>query len=131
MSTRQRVQRIAEEIKRAAADIIRDMKDPRIGFVSITDVEVSNDLRHVKIFVSVYGDEEAKQRTLEGLRAATGYVRTELGKVIRLRHTPEIHFKLDSSLERGARISQILAEISTSSQDDHTAHEENDGEESE
>lgn len=115
MSTRQRVQRVREEIKRAAAEIIRNMKDPRIGFVSVTDVEVSNDLSHVKIFVSVYGDDEAKQRSLEGLRAATGFVRSEIGRAVRMRHTPEIVFRLDSSLERGARISQILAEISPSS----------------
>lgn len=114
MSTRQRVQRVREEIKRAAAEIIRNMKDPRIGFVSVTDVEVSNDLSHVKIFVSVYGDEEAKARTVEGLEAATGFVRSEIGRTVRMRHTPEISFRLDSSLERGARISQILAEISSS-----------------
>ncbi|NLN29173.1 MAG: 30S ribosome-binding factor RbfA [Firmicutes bacterium] len=120
MSTRQRVQRIREEIKRAAAEIIRNMKDPRIGFVSVTDVEVSNDLSHVKIFVSVLGDDEAKARTLEGLQAATGFVRTEIGRAVRMRHTPEIVFRLDSSLERGARINQLLAEISSSS-DDETA----------
>lgn len=120
MSTRQRVQRIREEIKRAAAEIIRNMKDPRIGFVSVTDVEVSNDLSHVKIFVSVLGDDEAKARTLEGLQAATGFVRTEIGRAVRMRHTPEIVFRLDSSLERGARINQLLAEISSSS-DDQTA----------
>lgn len=120
MSTRQRVQRIREEIKRAAAEIIRNMKDPRIGFVSVTDVEVSNDLSHVKIFVSVLGDDEAKARTLEGLQAATGFVRSEIGRAVRMRHTPEIVFRLDSSLERGARINQLLAEISSSS-DDETA----------
>lgn len=120
MSTRQRVQRIREEIKRAAAEIIRNMKDPRIGFVSVTDVEVSNDLSHVKIFVSVLGDDEAKARTLEGLQAATGFVRTEIGRAVRMRHIPEIVFRLDSSLERGARINQLLAEISSSS-DDETA----------
>lgn len=118
MSTRQRVQRIREEIKRAAAEIIRNMKDPRIGFVSVTDVEVSNDLSHVKIFVSVLGDDEAKARTLEGLQAATGFVRTEIGRAVRMRHTPEIVFRLDSSLERGARINQLLAEISSSSEDE-------------
>lgn len=113
MTTRPRAQRVAEEIKRTAAQILREMKDPRIGFVSVTDVEVSNDLSHVKIFVSVYGDEEAKQRTLEGLQAARGFVRTEIGRAIRMRHTPEILFRLDSSLEQGARINQLIAEISS------------------
>ena len=74
----------------------------------------------MKIFVSVLGDDEAKARTLEGLQAATGFVRTEIGRAVRMRHTPEIVFRLDSSLERGARINQLLAEISSSS-DDETA----------
>lgn len=111
MSSRQRVQRVREEIKKEVSDIIREMKDPRIGFVSVVDVEVSNDLRHAKIFVSVYGDEAAKKESLAGLEAATGYIRTEIGRRIRLRHTPEIVFRLDSSIERGARINQLLNEI--------------------
>lgn len=113
MSTRQRVQRIGEEIKKEAAEIIRQMKDPRIGFATITDVEVTNDLRHVRIYVSVYGDDEEKERTLAGLQAAKGFVRTELGRTIRLRHTPEVVFKLDGSIEQGARINQIINEISS------------------
>lgn len=113
MSSQQRVQRVREEIKKESSEIIRGMKDPRIGFVTVTDVEVSNDLRHAKIFVSVYGEEEEKERTLEGLEAARGFIRTELGKVIRLRYTPEITFRLDSSLERGARINQLIAQLST------------------
>lgn len=111
MATQQRVERIREAIKQEASDIIRNMKDPRIGFVTVTDVEVSRDLRHVKIFVSVLGDEEAKQTSLEGLERATGYIRTEIGQRVRLRHTPEITFGWDGSLEHGARISKILEEI--------------------
>lgn len=113
MSSRQRVQRIGEEIKKEAAEIIRQMKDPRIGFATITDVEVSNDLRHVKIYVSVYGDEDAKEQTLAGLQAAKGFVRTELGRTIRLRHTPDVTFRLDGSIEQGARINQIISEITS------------------
>lgn len=111
MSTRQRAQRVGEEIKKEVSEIIREMKDPRIGFVTVVDVEVSNDLRHGKIFVSVYGEEESKKDSLAGLEAATGFIRSELGRRIRLRHTPEILFRLDSSIERGARINQILNEI--------------------
>lgn len=115
MSTRQRVQRIREEIRKEVSEIIRQMKDPRIGFASVTDVEVSNDLRHVKIYVSVYGDDEAKENTLEALRAAKGYVRTELGRVIRLRHTPDLDFRLDASIEQGTRINQLIRELSATS----------------
>jgi len=107
-----RVARLREEIRKEASDIIqRRMKDPRIGFTTVTDVEVSADLRHVKIFVSVLGDEEARARTVEGLERAKGFVRTEIGRRIRLRHTPEIHFVYDPSLERGARVMQLLNEL--------------------
>src|SRR5690606_13321392 len=107
----QRIQRIREEIKREASDIIRKLKDPRVGFVTVTDVEVSGDLRHVKIFVSVLGDDEAKARTMEALTRATGYILTEIGQRIRLRHTPEIHIKPDESVARGARIFELVREV--------------------
>lgn len=106
-----RAERLAEEIKREVSDILRRSKDPRIGFVSITDAQVSRDLRHAKVFFSVYGDEDEKLRTLQGLSAARGFVRTELGKRIRLRYVPEIEFRFDPSLERGARIARLLREI--------------------
>lgn len=107
----QRVERLREEIKKEASDIIRKLKDPRVGFVTVTDVEVSGDLRHVKIFVSVYGDEASKAATMEALTGATGHIRTEIGQRIRLRHTPEIHIRFDESIERGARIFQLLREV--------------------
>lgn len=106
-----RVERLAEEIKREVSDILRRSKDPRIGFISITDTEVSRDLRHAKVFFSILGDEEAKRQTVEGLASAAGFIRTELGKRIRLRHVPELEFHFDPSLERGARIDRILREI--------------------
>lgn len=112
-----RSERIREEFKRETSDILRKMKDPRIGFVSVTDVELSRDLRHAKIFVSIYGDEEEKQTTLAALTHAQGFVRTELGQRIRLRYTPEITFRLDDSIERGDRINRLLREIT----DDATA----------
>ena len=123
MATQQRVEKIREAIKQEASDIIRQMKDPRIGFVTVTDVEVSRDLRHVKIFVSVLGDEESRQTSLEGLERATGYIRTEIGQRIRLRHTPEIAFRWDSSMERGARISQILHELKQGQENESSSPE--------
>src|SRR5690606_12731010 len=93
-----RVRRVAEQAKKELGDILRTLKDPRIGFVTVTDVEVSNDLSHLKIFVSVYGDQESRQQSLEGLQAAKGLIRSELGRRIRLRMTPEIEFRLDTSL---------------------------------
>lgn len=102
---------MAEQAKKELGDIIRTLKDPRVGFVTVTDVEVSNDLSHLRVFFSVYGDDEARQQSEEGLQAAKGLIRSELGRRIRLRLTPEIEFRFDGSLERGARIDQLLEEI--------------------
>lgn len=107
-----RAQRLAEVIRTEASDIFRQgIKDPRIGFVSITDVVVSADLRHAKIFVSVLGDQEAKQRTMVGLNRAMGYIRSQLGARLSMRFVPEILFRLDESIERGARVSSLLREV--------------------
>jgi len=108
-----RRQRLQEEFKRETSDILQKMKDPRIGFVSVTDAEISQDLRHVKIFVSVFGSEEDKERTLAALEHARGFIRSELGMRIRLRHTPEITFRLDDSIERGQRINQLLRMVAS------------------
>lgn len=112
MATVQRIERLKDQLKVEISDILRkETKDPRIGFVSITDVEVSRDLRHVKVYVSILGDEEEKATTMAGLAQATGFIRTELGQRIRLRYTPEITFKLDRSLERGARVVELLNQV--------------------
>lgn len=108
---RLRVARLREEYRREVSDILRRMKDPRLGFVTVTDVEVSEDLRHVKVFVSVLGSEEDRRRTLEVLDQAKGYVRSEAGQRIRLRHTPEVTFHFDPSVERGARVMTILQQL--------------------
>lgn len=108
MARQQRIERVREAIKAEVSDIMSKLKDPRIGFTTVTDVEVSRDLRYVKVYVSVYGSEEEKARTMEGLERATGHVRTEIGKRVRLHHTPEIAFVFDSSIEHGARINELL-----------------------
>ncbi len=106
-----RATRLAEVIRSEVSEIIRTLNDPRIGFVSVTDVEVSPDLRHARIFVSVLGDDAAKRRTMEGLEHATGHVRSLLGPRLGIRLVPEIAFRLDPSIERGARISALLREL--------------------
>ncbi len=101
--------RVGEAIKEEISDIIRnELKDPRVGFASITRVEVSRDLRHAKVFVSVFGDEAQKAETIRGLESAAGFIRSEIGKRIRLHHTPEIVFRLDESIEHAVRIAKIL-----------------------
>jgi len=94
--------------------LLYDIKDDRVGagMVSITDVDVSGDLQHAKVFVSIYGSEEARASTMAGLRSATGYVRSELGQRVRLRRTPEVVFLEDRSLERGTRVLSLLNQLS-------------------
>ena len=106
--------RVAQQIKRELAEMLRrDLKDERIaGIVSITEVELTGDCRYARIFVSVYGDDAAKQGTLQALTDSTGHIRGELGRRLQLRFAPEVSFRLDDSLERGAKVSQILAKIS-------------------
>lgn len=107
-----RAERLAEVIKAEASDIIqRGLNDPRIGFSSVTDVVVSHDLRYAKIFVSVLGDAEVKQRTMEGLRRAQGHIRAELGARLAVRFVPEIQIRLDESIERGVRISSLVRKV--------------------
>ncbi|GAW94302.1 30S ribosome-binding factor RbfA [Calderihabitans maritimus] len=116
----QRAERVAEQIKKEVAQILREeIKDPRIGFVTVTDVEVSSDLRHVKIYVSVYGDKEEQETTMEGLQNATGFIRREIGQRIPLRYTPEIVFKFDRSIEHGARIAELLAQVRKSREENN------------
>lgn len=114
MATDRRVSRVASQIKREVSQmLINGIKDDRVGagMVSVTDVDVSGDLQHAKIFVSIYGTDEARAETMEGLKSATSFVRGELGHRIRLRRTPEVVFVEDRSLERGDQILQLLNRI--------------------
>lgn len=110
--SRQRAERLAELLKQEISDIIlKEVKDPRIGFVSVTDIEVSGDLRHAKVYVSVYGSDKEREDTMKGLEQATGYIRKLLGERITVYHTPEIIFRYDNSIEHGAHISKLIDKI--------------------
>lgn len=107
-----RPSRVAEQIKKEITDILyHELKDPRIGFVTITGVEVSRDLQHAKVFASVLGSDEEKALSLEALQKATGFIRSEVGRRIRLHHTPEIVFKLDTSEDYSQRISHVIRQL--------------------
>ncbi|MBD2039385.1 30S ribosome-binding factor RbfA [Microcoleus sp. FACHB-672] len=115
MATDRRVSRVASQIKREVSlMLLNDIKDDRVGagMVTVTDVDVSGDLQHAKIFVSIYGSIEARAETMAGLKSATGFVRSELGHRVRLRRTPEVVFLEDRSLERGDRILSLINQIS-------------------
>lgn len=107
-----RVDKVQELIKQEVSNmILRELKDPRIGFATVTQVAVSGDLRHAKIFVSLLGSEEQKLQTWEGLNSSLGFIRSELGKRIRLRYTPEINLQLDTSLDHSVKIQKLLDEV--------------------
>ena len=136
MATNRRVSRVAELIKREVSQmLLNGIKDDRVGtgMVSVTDVDVSGDLQHAKIYVSIYGTEEAKAETMAGLKSATGYVRSELGARVRLRRTPEVIFIEDRSLERGTRVLTLLNQLkherpsaNVSGDDDNNADDDDD-----
>ena len=107
-----RANRVGEQMKKELGDIIgRKIKDPRIGFVTVTDVEVTGDLQQAKVYISVLGDEEQRENTLKGLAKAKGFIRTEIGHRIRLRKTPEIIFEWDESIDYGNRIDTLLHQL--------------------
>jgi ribosome-binding factor A len=98
--------------------LLREIRDPRIGFVTITDVEVSDDLRHARVYVVTHETGEGRKRALEGLQSARSYLRAALGRRLRLRYIPELTFCIDETLERGLRIEEILRSLETGEKPD-------------
>jgi ribosome-binding factor A len=120
-----RANRVGEQMKKELSDIIgRKIKDPRIGFVTVTDVQVTGDLQQAKVYISVLGDDEQKENTLKGLAKAKGFIRSEIGHRIRLRKTPEITFEFDESIDYGNRIDTILHQLHTDEDRNETEREE-------
>lgn len=114
-----RTQRLGEEIKKELSDIVQNhVRDPRIGFVSFTDVEVTRDLRHAKVFFSVLGNDEVRQSTFQGLEKAKGFIRSEMASRIKLRYMPELSFNYDNSLNNGENISRIISRINDEEKQD-------------
>ena len=107
--------RINEDIQRELSALLRNIKDPRVnqGMISITAVDTSGDLGQTKVYLSVY-DLKSEKDFMKGLKSASGHLRYELGRALNLRHTPQLHFELDSSLERGANIASILNNLDIS-----------------
>jgi len=107
-----RASRVAEQMKKELGDILsRKVKDPRVGFVTVTDVQVTGDLQQARVFISVYGSESEKQETLIGLAKSKGFIRSEIGKRIRLRKTPEISFEVDEAIEYGNKIEKLIRDL--------------------
>lgn len=112
MATQSRQERVAEAIQHEVGQLLtRGLKDPRVGFVTVTGAKVSPDLREAWVYYAVHGDARARQETAVGLEAARGFIRREIGKAVRLRVTPEVHFVFDESIDRGERIEQLLKQV--------------------
>ena len=127
MASNNRTRRIAEEIRKIVSTmLINGIKDPRINsLVSVTDVEVTSDLSYAYIYVSILGGDE--ESTLDGLKSACGYIRREVGKNIKIRHTPEIIFKIDDSLLKGMYMDELIKKVNTGYKDSSEENEK-DGE---
>jgi ribosome-binding factor A len=109
-----RVGRVGEQIKKELSVILQtEFKDPRLGFVTVTGVDVTNDLSQAKVYLSVLGDEDQKAETLKALAKGTGFLRSEIGRRIRMRHVPELIFKFDPSVEHGSRIEELLKQMNS------------------
>ena len=108
-----RTDRISEEIKKELSSVIRELKDPRIPMMtSVVNVSVTNDLRYAKAYISIMGTDEEKKAAIKGLSAAAGFIRREIGSRIKLRCVPEFSFVIDTTIEYGAHINQLLSDIS-------------------
>ena len=122
MAKQLRIEKLQELIKQEMSKmLLTDLKDPRIGFVMVTDVEMTGDLREAKIYVSIMGGEEQVKNSLEGLNSALGFVRREIGQRVRLRFTPEISFALDTSLDYGDHIQKLLLQVEGDIKNDDNA----------
>lgn len=109
---RVRVQRVAEQMKKEIAEVIRtEVKDPRIGFATITRVDVANDLQFAKVYVSVLGEEQSRQQTMDALQRALGFIRGEVSRRLRMRVAPELSLRLDESGEYSAHIEGMLRQL--------------------
>jgi ribosome-binding factor A len=107
----ERMRRVNQAVRAVLGDAIsRHLKDPRVGFVTVTEVKTSPDLRHARVYVSVLGDEATRAATLEGLRSAHGFLQGVIASELALKHTPSLTFEYDATVERADRISRLIDE---------------------
>ena len=124
MSGRFRPRRVGDQLRALLAELVQhELKDPGVGFVTVTEVRMSSDLQYATVFVSVMGDEQAETQSLASLRRAAPFLRSEVGKRLRLRHTPDLRIQLDRTLAQSDRIEELLSANPPTSE-----HEERDDE---
>ena len=114
----QRMRRVDEAMRQVLGDALaQDLKDPRVGFVTVTDVKTSPDLRHARVYVSVLGSEKKRDATIAGLQSSHGVLQTRVNRELRLKRTPQLTFEYDPTVERGVRLSRLIDELNA---DEHT-----------
>src|SRR5207248_9992830 len=106
-----RMRRVNEAVRQVLSEAVGELKDPRIGFVTVTGVETSPDLPHARVFVSVFGPEEERDETLAGLEAAHGVLQARIARELRMKRTPQLAFEYDPTVERGVRMTQLIDEL--------------------
>ena len=112
------MRRVNESVRQVLSEAVGQLKDPRIGFVTVTGVETSADLRHARVFVSVLGAERKRERTLAGLQAAHAVLQARLARELRMKRTPQLAFEYDPTVERGVRMTQLIDELAPEDADD-------------
>lgn len=112
-----RMRRVNEAVRQVLSEAVVELKDPRIGFVTVTAVETSPDLREARVYVSVLGSERKRERTLLGLEAAHGVLQARIGRELRMKRTPQLAFEYDPTVERGVRMSQLIDELAPDDDD--------------
>ena len=107
----ERLRRVNEAVREVLSEAVGDLKDPRVGFVTVTAVETSPDLRHARVFVSVLGSERRREQSLAALGSAHGVLQARIARELRMKRTPQLAFEYDPTVERGVRISQLIDEL--------------------
>jgi ribosome-binding factor A len=113
----ERMRRVNESVRQVLAEALPDLKDPRIGLVTVTGVDTTPDLRHATVYVSVLGSARKRNRSLAGLEAAHGLLQARLGRELRLKRTPQLSFEYDPSVERGVRMTRLIDELAPDAHD--------------
>ncbi len=112
------MRRVNESVRQVLSEALLELKDPRIGFVTVTGIDTSTDLRHARVFVSVMGNDKKQQKTMAGLEAAHGVLQARISRELRLKRTPQLRFEYDPSVEHGVRMSRLIDELAPED-DDH------------
>lgn len=124
-----RIRRVDEAIKQVIGDVVSsDLKDPRVGFVTVTDVRTSADLRHARVYVSVLGDADAREASLDGLRSAHGYLQRRIAAELRLKHTPALQFDYDNTGEHAMRLEALIEQVAPAEEPTDTERKDSDRE---